>query len=457
MPNLPEIDVVEIQTATKYSKNAKLKHTTHSYEIVDNGLYDTGIHYPFDSRSWICSTYFQDSDSLFMGGARITSPGVTHYFNTSGSIYGEGQNVTIIGKEIMYGFPYKVYYQTGTTSNPTISNTYNAILVHTMQEFQPFYFNIQSWAYQWDFYNNSILNYNSVYDLPKKHIYYDRNIPSGESSYQINYYGNCLPYEPLIDPNTNNYVYTTGGSIYLPDYIYYLKYGIDFAGSATFSELNMDLGDTKLYKFTNSNERANLHFGMNYQLHNIKQKTFGNIKYHCSELYASLCSDSGYSDYVQVDFDYRFLPTYAGEYGKELASHPTFGSAMGRDMCWFLRDYNRFLQKYNQDGTTIRPASLDHYYASNGETYLPTIEVTSLEDMVLYQGYYYAPIDINKCEEICSHIENINSTASNDVVLLPRTECPDSYYQQFPTDKFYSERDVTMLRTDTESSLVDFL
>lgn len=446
MSDTPKIDKIEINNAYKYSNNATLIHNNYTYESIDNGdIVNSSKFYPYDlNKSFICSSSYLDfAGEAFKGGAIINSNPNTYHSTSSNDIF---QDVTVIGKEIMYALTYNSY---NGNSDDSISHKENAILIHTMQDKEPAYYDISlsNLGYQYDFYDKSI-NYdtiNNIANLPRKHISFDSGYKTDFDA-NIIYYGSNgrLPFEPLTITQNGQSISIYKGSVYGGDYIYYLTSYVPLSTLApNLSYLGIDdalIPDNIGVSYSVCNRL----FGNGYQVHNIINKDFNSyLNYYCSTDNSHINS---YGSKINI-FNYKLLPTYTGNVlGRIQRTLNTTNHTAGFDLAYFLKAYSNF----KSSGMTIRPSKLDDPYSgSGGETDLPTIVVSSIDDMVLYEGWYYAPVDVDKCEQILNTFKNIYNHAINEVILIPASQCTKPPYSNYPSDMFYTKKNLTLNRNVT--------
>ena len=447
MSDTPKIDKIEINNAYKYSNNATLIHNNYTYESIDNGdIVNSSKFYPYDlNKSFICSSLYLDSDftgTAFKGGTIVNSNPSTYHSSSSNDDF---QDVTAIGKEIMHALTYNSYY--GGTDN--ISHKENAVLIHTMQDKEPAYYDISlsNLGFQYDFYDKSV-NYdtiNNIANLPRKHIRFNSGYDTGFDANIIYYgYNSRTPFEPLTITQNGQSILIYNDTPYLPDYHKYITNYIPLSTLAP-NLSYLDIDDALIPNNIGvAYSVCNRLFGNGYQVHNTINKDFNSyLNYYCSTANSHINS---YGSKYNI-FNYKLLPTYTGNVlGRIKRTLNTANYTTGFDLAYFLNAYSNF----KSSGMTIRPAILDDPYSGVvGTTDLPTIAVSSINDMVLYEGSYYAPVDVDKCEQILNTFKNIYNHAINEVILIPASQCTIPPYSNYPSDTFYTKENLTLNRNVT--------
>lgn len=477
---MAKINKIEINRAFKTSNKAKLINTEYNYTAVDNGVSVIGTYYPYSDKSLNSSNLFlydvnsgqypipllgegEPMTDSYSGTLRVPPSNITERGNIKGtSITTEGQDFTILGKEILYGIPYSSYEYDSATS--TIVEQNSLMLVHTMQSLTPYYYDFDHIGVQWELNFDNSVDYSQVSDIvyyPKKHIWLaDRfpgsgsGLPTNKTNLAFPQYLICSPYE--YNRDINGY-YLYADPIHKPTFV---TYSIPFYSDMPSHLSNYDFNGALIYSCRSETYTSNVNFQNHLLIHNVKTNYVNNnVNYHYTDAETQLVYYANGSSNSVLRFNFKLLPTTGasspyGDYPYNFNGAPitmnTTNYPRGYDCSEFIFAYEDF----KNSGSTICPASRRHGNVYLGETFLPTIPVSSTSEMIYDSGYYYAPIDEEKCDAIFKILENICSTAVSEVLLIPTSECPN--YSTRPKDLYFTKNDTIINRTETEQSPVDF-
>lgn len=480
----PKYDELRCNRGFRSSGKDKLILTNYNNNYTDNGNIATGTYYPYDESSFACSDWFRYKNDCMNGNTNhymgtgnpnsyLCSPSSSGYISLNNAL---GNMVyTAIGNEMVYELYYDSYY----VDSGNIFRQPMSLIIHTMQSFDPYYPDIhlavQGAQHCLNYYDGTNLNMPltnpsnllDIKQLPKKHI----SITAGTygSDYTLIY--NLADYSAYDASSTGIYNVGLIGNNDTYENVSGLVWTDTISCFATYKQvyenLSSDLRNLP-YIYYLSYDTPIKNRNRKFNIHNVKYKKLNNsVSYYYTDKDIEL--NTGYTNsdntqYTKYKFQTKILPTAAAYYSRVQGS--TVGAAVLKtaddsrkcfDVCEFLKSYSNFLTS----GRIIYPASILYGNDFAKQTFLPTIRPNSLSDTVLYDDYNrYVPIDTAKCMELLNVINNICSTASNEVLLVPLKEATDStsYYTSYdaPDDTNYPKEDVTINRTSTQQSPVRY-
>lgn len=489
MSSTPKINKIEINHAYYIKDNNRIKHTQYSYEGVDNGAIENSeTFYPYSTTSnadlFISSDYFlsnfDEGEGQLGCRAVLCRPYTMDY--TSLGVKNFGQTISFVGNDMLYGIFYTTCEYDDSLSNK-IRKTKRAILVHSMQGPDPYYGqsgNLIHNSFQWNYTNDQAcpIKYNDpthpsmnpssgpISLLPTKRVHFETRHPKDSSTYHIyqsTYIDttNYVFHEPQSEKKTGYYPYELD---YIPIYVTAMPdYNIVIPDN-----LNLD-SNFPYYTYSEYQTTAMLPCYNKHLIHNVKRKRVGNFSYLCSDQRSHLTNHDPSSPIpiYNLEIDARLLPTYAAylqspgsNTGKVALSSETTAK-YGMDVCAFLSHYSSF----KRSGLSIWPARIEYTEADWCDCLLPTVDINNASEFVSYQGStfdLYAPIDVDKCEEIINIVKNIVSTAINEVYIT--TLDIGCEYSGVPgvssvkgPPEFTTKKDLSTFRNETEGDLQRYI
>jgi len=491
-----KIDKIEINRAFRTSNKAKQIDTDYEYTGLDNGFSVDGTFYPYSSKSFNGADTFlyntegsgyplpilSEGDTMTpcYAGTRMVAPSNTtsggQYKRYSDVLTGKYQDITILGKEIMYGIPYTTYecYDNVSDPNTTIHKVNYLMMVHTMQNVEHQYYSFDEFSnigVQWNLNFDKDFDYSTIDSFlyyPKKHIWLeDDYLPADSYDYIVDVEKSylCFPNFQQISPYEYPYD-ITGRNIYTPR-----SYGLgttdvrfcipfytdmpsslsqyDFSGALTYSCDDLIL--------------TNTYYTDNLLIHDAKINNFNNaVSYYYTDMETQLVyhtdASGDWHNNIPLRFNFKLLPTKSAAHSRQRLfiwkGAPFEANVTGYPYAYDCGEFISSYQSFIDSGNIIYPASIKYGDKYKGRTFLPTIQINDISEMEVYDGHYYAPIDTSKCDEIFRILENICSTAVNEIVLVPASNCPD--YSNYPSDIRLNKKDVKITIEETVHDPVDF-
>lgn len=490
----PKYDELRCNRGFRSSGKDKLILTNYNNNYTDNGNIATGTYYPYDESSFACSDWFRYKDdcinsnntNFYMGTGNpdsyICRPSSSGYYTDVIKLLGQNMVYTAIGNEMVYELYYDSYY----VDSGNIFRQPMSLIIHTMQSFDPYYPDIhlavQGAQHCLNYYDGTNLNMPltntsnllDIKQLPKRHIcitkyeYISSDCNLGYESYTYSAYDARSTNIYNVGLIGNNDTYEKVPALVWKNTIeYFATY------KQIYENLRTDLRNLPYIYYMSSATPIKQQY-RKFNIHNVKYKKLNdNVSYYYTDKDIEL--NTGYinsdnTDYTVHKFQTKILPTASAYYSNSNDPNCPAGAATLRtsdgvrkcfDLCEFLKSYSEFLKS----GSIIYPAYklYGKGFAYEFQTFLPTIRPNSLADTITdadYNNYRYVPIDTAKCMELLNVINNICSTASNEVLLVPLKEATDSksYYSGYdaPDDTNYPKKDVTINRTSTQQSPVRY-